>query len=80
MPRRLLVADDNTLKPENELRQIFVDAGIQLDAEETVLYCNSGVSACFGMLAMESAGASGLRIYDGSWKDWGSDLSKPIAQ
>lgn len=80
LPRRMLVADDNTLKPKTELRQIFVEAGVQMDAEETVLYCNSGVSACFGMLAMERAGASGLRIYDGSWKDWGSDLSKPIAR
>lgn len=80
LPRRMLVADDNTLKPEMELRQIFTDAGIRLDSEDTVLYCNSGVSACYGMLAMEIAGASSLRIYDGSWKEWGSDLSKPLAR
>ena len=80
LPRRTLVAADNTLKPKTELRQIFTDAGIRLDTDDTVLYCNSGVSACYGMLAMEIAGASGLRIYDGSWKDWGGDTSKPIAQ
>ena len=80
LPRKFMVADDMTLKPVSELKKNFAELGLRLDAEDTVLYCNSGVSACYGMLAMELAGAQNLRIYDGSWKEWGNDRSKPIVR
>ena len=80
LPWKTMVADDMTLKPQSELREHIEEAGIHIDAEDTVLYCNSGVSACHGMLALEVAGARNLRIYDGSWKEWGNDPSKPIAR
>ena len=80
LPRKFMVADDMTLKPVSELKKNFAKLGLRLDAEDTVLYCNSGVSACYGMLAMELAGAQNLRIYDGSWKEWGNDRSKPIVR
>lgn len=80
LPRSSLVAEDLTLKSADELRRIFADHRIDLDAADSVLYCNSGVSATYGMLAMEVAGAQNLRIYDGSWKEWGSDESKPKAR
>ena len=69
LPRKTMVADDMTLKPVAELRSIFADLGIDLSAPDTVLYCNSGVSATYGLLAMEVSGATNLRIYDGSWKE-----------
>lgn len=78
LPRKAMVADDMTLKPVDDLKNCFSNAGIDLDANDTVLYCNSGVSACFGLLALEAAGARHLRIYDGSWKEWGNDAAKPI--
>ena len=78
--RSTLVAEDKTLKPADELRSIMADAGLELDAGETVVYCNAGVSAAYGMLAMEVAGARDLRLYDGSWREWGNDASKPIAR
>jgi len=79
LPRGALVADNMTLKPAAELREIFTERGVALDASDTVLYCNSGVSATYGMLALEMAGASNLRIYDGSWKEWGNDADTPKA-
>ena len=79
LPRKTMVAADMTLKPADELVTILRDAGIDLEAPDTVLYCNSGVSATYGMLAMEVAGATNLRIYDGSWKEWGNDDSTPKA-
>ena len=62
------------------LRRVFTEHGIDLDAADSVLYCNSGVSATYGLLAMEVAGAKNLRIYDGSWKEWGGDESTPKAR
>ncbi len=80
LPRSRLVADDLTLKPTPDLMQEFSDARVDVAAKDTVLYCNSGVSATYGMLALEVAGAgNNLRIYDGSWKEWGNDASKPKA-
>lgn len=77
LPRKTMLADDWALKPADELRSLFARKGIALDAPDTVLYCNSGVSATYGMLAMEVAGAENLRIYDGSWKEWGNDPATP---
>ena len=79
VPWSAMVTEDLRAKPAADIRKRLQDMGIDLDAEDTVLYCNSGVSATFGMLAMEIAGASNLRLYDGSWTEWGSDPATPKA-
>lgn len=78
LPRTDLLATEGTLLPPEQLRAAFVNAGIQLDAPETVLYCNGGVSASYGLLALKVLGVKNASVYDGSWKDWGNDDSKPI--
>ena len=80
LPRNSMVADDSTLLGKDELIAHFSSLGIMLDAPDTVIYCNSGVSASYGMLAMQVAGAKHVRVYDGSWKEWGNDASKPIVK
>ncbi len=40
------------------------------DADETVIYCGSGVSACTDALAMEHAGLGRPSVYIGSWSQW----------
>lgn len=42
--------------------------------------CGSGVSACHNLLAMEYAGLAGSRLYPGSWSEWVSDRSRPVAR
>jgi len=76
LPRSRLLAADGTLKPTHELRALFAQIQLDLDAP-TVLYCNSGVSATVGMLALEQAGARDLAVYDGSWKEWGNEPALP---
>ena len=73
----MMVADDQTVENVQNLRKRFTEKGAALDASETVIYCNSGISASFGMLALELAGARNLRVYDGSWKEWGNDAATP---
>lgn len=80
LPRKTMVADDATLLSKDDLIVHFSDLGISLDAPDTVIYCNSGVSASYGMLAMQVAGATNVRVYDGSWKEWGNDATKPIVK
>ena len=77
VPRSTMVADDQTVETTLNLRKCFADNGVSPDASDTVIYCNSGVSASFGMLALELAGARNLRLYDGSWKEWGNDVATP---
>ena len=41
--------------------------------------CGSGITACHNLLSMEIAGLSGSRLYPGSWSEWCSDPSRPVA-
>ncbi len=78
LPRKQLLATDGTLLAPNALRQAFTQAGIDLNTTETIVYCNSGVSASFALLALHVAGMQGGSVYDGSWRDWANDADKPI--
>lgn len=49
------------------------------NAGEVIVYCGSGVSAGANMLALELAGIHGAKLYAGSWSDWASDDTRPIA-
>ena len=41
-------------------------------AEEIVVYCGSGITACVDLLALVRAGRDDARLYPGSWSDWSS--------
>ncbi|MGL5058780.1 MAG: sulfurtransferase [Microcoleus sp.] len=39
-------------------------------AEEIIVYCGSGVTACVNLLSLEIAGIPHAKLYAGSWSDW----------
>ncbi|MCM0591777.1 MAG: sulfurtransferase [Gloeotrichia echinulata IR180] len=39
-------------------------------AEEILVYCGSGVTACVNLLSLELAGIHKGKLYAGSWSDW----------
>lgn len=61
-----------------ELREHFHALGADR-ADDVVVYCGSGVSACINVLAMEHAGLRPPRLYVASWSGWSSDSARPAA-
>ena len=41
-----------------------------LEADEIVVYCGSGVTACVTLLELAAAGREDAKLYPGSWSDW----------
>jgi thiosulfate/3-mercaptopyruvate sulfurtransferase len=78
VPRSALFAPDGTMLPPDDLRKKFTAAGVDDSTPEIITYCNAGVSASFGMLALRVAGLENVAMYDGSWKDWGNDEARAI--
>jgi thiosulfate/3-mercaptopyruvate sulfurtransferase len=78
LPRSELTDAEGKMLPKEQLREKFGTFGIRDEAQPVIFYCNAGVSASYGLLALHAAGFAGGAVYDGSWKDWGNDPSKPI--
>src|SRR5574341_2214125 len=76
---RLNLESDGRFKPPAELRREFSSALGTAVPSDVVHYCGSGVTACHNLLAMEIAGVAGSRLYPGSWSEWCSDRSRPVA-
>jgi thiosulfate/3-mercaptopyruvate sulfurtransferase len=71
---------DGRFKPPAELRREFSSVLGTAAPSDVVHYCGSGVTACHNLLAMEVAGLAGSRLYPGSWSEWCSDRSRPVAK
>jgi len=65
-------------KPADLLYKEFVLLLGQKKANQVIHSCGSGVTACHNLLAMETAGLSGSKLYAGSWSEWCSDSSRPV--
>ncbi len=66
--------------PPDQLREKLLKVIGTVPPEQCVFYCGSGVSAASNLLAMEVAGLSGAKLYPGSWSEWCSDPTRPIAK
>ena len=73
---RNLLRPDGTLKPNDELREKFEAAGIDL-SRPVITSCGSGVTAAILTLALTMIGHNDHTLYDGSWSEWGSDAALP---
>ena len=65
------------MAPPEALRRQFESLGVR-DGVPTAAYCGSGVVAAHLVLALESAGYPAA-LYAGSWSEWVTDPSRPIA-
>ena len=75
---RDLLKADQTMKLPDQLRQVFVDAGVDL-AKPAITSCGSGVTAAILNLALQRIGKTNHSLYDGSWSEWGMSPTLPVA-
>ncbi|QQB34810.1 sulfurtransferase [Achromobacter deleyi] len=71
---------DGRFKDAAQLREEFTTLLDGRDPAAIVHQCGSGITACHNLLSMEIAGLAGSRLYPGSWSEWCSDPSRPVAK
>lgn len=78
-PFALNLTPEGFFKPAAALRAEW-DAMLGAHAASGVVHhCGSGVSAIPNLLAMEIADLPGSALFAGSWSEWCSDTSRPVA-
>ena len=70
---------DGYFRPAAELRAEFDALLAGRDPATVVHHCGSGVSAVPNILAMEIAGLGRTALFAGSWSEWCSDPTRPVA-
>lgn len=70
---------DGKFLPTRALRERFDTLRGERPLENLVAYCGSGVTACHNLFAMSLAGYPLAPLYAGSWSEWITDASHPIA-
>jgi thiosulfate/3-mercaptopyruvate sulfurtransferase len=79
-PFQLNLDSDGKFKPAAQLRAEF-EALLGTRGTETVVHhCGSGVTAISNILAMHIAGLGSTALFAGSWSEWCSDPTRPMAQ
>ena len=74
----LLRTADGAFKNAAELRQLFQDHGV-VPERSVVTYCTIGIRASETALVLRYLlGYPDVRVYDGSWAEWGTRAETPI--
>jgi len=71
---------DHTLRPVADLQRDFLALIGERAVENVGHSCGSGITACANIFAMEYVGLKGSKLYAGSWSEWVSDPSRPVAK
>ncbi|HIQ13262.1 MAG TPA: sulfurtransferase [Thermoprotei archaeon] len=78
IPWAKAVNDDGTLKPIEELRKLYSDLGVTPD-KDIIIYCRIGERAAFTYFVLHHLlGYDKIKVYDGSWSEWGNLVGAPI--
>jgi thiosulfate/3-mercaptopyruvate sulfurtransferase len=71
------LSSSGEFKPAGDLQKMYDDAGVTPD-REVITYCQGGYRAAHSYLALRLLGYPRVRMYIGSWKEWGDRNDLPI--
>ncbi len=78
VPYTKLLEDDGTLKSSEDIKQAFLNGGVD-PGKPIITTCGSGVTAAVLVLGLELIGKSNsVALFDGSWTQWGTADGVPI--
>ncbi len=78
IPWAQAVQEDGRFKPLEELRRLYESMGVTRD-KEVIVYCRIGERAAHTFYVLrELLGYPKVRVYDGSWSEWGNMVGAPI--
>ncbi|MGH3510110.1 MAG: sulfurtransferase [Nocardioidaceae bacterium] len=70
--------DDGTFRSDDELKQIYSDAGVDW-SKDTIAYCRIGERSSHTWFVLkELLGEPNVKNYDGSWTEYGSLVGVPV--
>jgi thiosulfate/3-mercaptopyruvate sulfurtransferase len=78
-PFKANLGSDGRFKTKAELLEMYQPVLGEIPADHIAVYCGSGVTSIHSILAMLYAGLGEARLYAGSWSEWITDPSRPIA-
>lgn len=69
------IAESGTFRSEGELNKLYDKIGKE---DEVITYCQGGYRAAHDYLALKKLGFNKLRVYIGSWYEWGNMPDLPV--
>jgi thiosulfate/3-mercaptopyruvate sulfurtransferase len=77
VPWGSIVNDDGTYLPPDRIRQVYADAGVD-GSKPIIVYCRIGERASHTWYALSQILGYNVKVYDGSWTEWGNAVGVPI--
>ncbi|MGG4608627.1 3-mercaptopyruvate sulfurtransferase [Providencia sp. Me31A] len=72
-----LLVENGMFKSPEQLKAVFLQQGVDIEAP-SMTTCGSGMTAAVVLMALLLLGNHNVRLYDGSWAEWGQDNGLPI--
>ena len=71
------LVDGTRFKSDRDVQGVFQEAGVHLD-RPVITTCGSGVTAAVLAFGLARLGVEDVRLYDGSWSEWGARSDLPV--